>query len=285
MILEEARINIPDFDIIWNSFQKGFISAKKGTQPSESFGLEFWKFTINNMKVPNSAFFSSFTAHVELYLVPHEDMYVNLRSDFNDASVNPQMKLDANGKIENIEVKFRIASSKKHLFDDILPDFYHELTHAYEFWGKLKNGTKPKDLLKGQKYDLKTLQNITSNPKFSPLEKNLAILFYFINPAEYNGRLNTFYGEIKNKNLSGDYETIIQSTRVWRNITFLYNVIFYMGHVQVASDQKKLIAIGNVMNQNRYNDYQTLYNDVKRKYNKLKRDSYKDFCEIIDEVR
>lgn len=287
-LLEEARQNIPHFDIIWESFKRSLLANMRKVQPHLTYGFYRYQFSILNIKVPPQTFFNSYSSNMDLYLIVNEKDYSKISPEFNDAEVSPNMSLDKNGKIEKIHTRFRVATSKKKMFDDILPDFYHELTHAYDFWGKLKNGAKSQDLASGLSYDTNSLRSIISNPKLTPLEKNLAVLYYFVDTSEYNGRLNTFYGQIKSMDLSkGDYKNIIESTKVWKSIVFLHNVIYYMEMVKNPSDQKKLIRVANAItkNTNNFKDYKTLLNDVNKRYETLKNNSYNDFCEIIDELR
>ena len=168
----------------------------------------------------------------------------------------------------------------------ILPEFYHELTHAYEYYLKLKQGVSTYNLRDNSTYRIQSLQAILKNPKLKPLEKNLAIFFYFCDPTEYNGRLNTFYGEIYNQDIkNNDYKTIIRNTKTWKRISFLYNVISHLKNVENQQDQQKLIAIANTVNKQGYDDYQNLLDDVEQRYQKLQNDSVKDFIEIINNLK
>jgi hypothetical protein len=285
-LLKEARQNIPGFNLIWESFKKSLLNEIQRIKPSRVQGFYRYHFMIDNIEVPPQAFFNNYAAIVDLYITQNESDYSKIGDDFNQSQVMPNVKMDSNGKLRTIENSFKIATSKNNMFKDILSEFYHELTHAYEFWEKLRGGQN--DTTKHMTYDARTLRSIMYNQDFSPLEKNLAIFYYFIDPSEYNSRLNTFYGQIYYENLSKKEKSeIIQGTRVWRHIIFFENVVNYLSAVKNTSDQQKLLTIANFMrkNEQEFVKYDELVQDVKTKYSDLKNNSYNDFCEIIDELK
>lgn len=287
MLLDEERIVIPHYDEMWNII-KNVIKQKITTvKPSMVNNFRRWSLPMN-IKGSENAFYNNLTLVLDLYVINNENLYSQINDDFADSEINPKMILSNNGKIDTITIRIRVATSQKHMEKDIGTEFYHELTHAYEYWGRLKNGKQFHELQAHATYDVSSLRRIL-NSQASPLEKNLAVLFYFIDEDEYNARLNGFYNEIKhNPPKSNNIKQVIEQTKEWRKIAFLYNVPFYMNKVTNPEDQKKLIIVGNIMNEktkkNKYSNYQSLLNDVIAKYNKLKNNAYKDFSEIIQDI-
>lgn len=293
-LLKEARQNIPEFDSIWEAFKNALLSELKRVKPSRVQGFYRYHFIIYNIDVPPQAFFSSYTTMIDLYVAQNENDYNKIGDDFNQSQVFPNVKLNSEGKIQNIQTTFKIATSKNNMLKDVLGEFYHELTHAYEFWEKLttkgQNGVqgKPSNVTGHMTYDAKTLRSIIYNNNLSALEKNLAIFYYFVDPSEYQARLNTFYGQISYEDLSiKTNEKIIESTRVWRQIVFFKNVVDYLNNVNSPSDQQKLMIIANVMNGNsqKFTNFQMLCDDVESKYTELVQNSKNDFSEIVDELK
>ncbi len=283
-LLEEARTKIPNFDAIWDSVKQAIWGNIRKNRPSMTNGFRRWQLPINNIRVPQVAFYNSMKLFLDLYVAPENTNY----QDFSDSELNPQMSISDNGKVDNISIRIQVTSSMDNIFKDILPEFYHEITHAFDYYNRLRGGQKQQDLQGKSTYSVTSLRKIMGNPNLSPLEKNLAFLFYYIDEDEYNARLSTFYGEIQNKDVSkGNINEIIQQTRVWKYVTFLYNVVYYMEQVTNPQDQRKLITIGNIMNdrvnKTTYSNYKTLLQDVTQKYNKLKTDTYNDFVEIVQE--
>jgi hypothetical protein len=206
--------------------------------------------------------------------------------DYNEGEINPNIRLDNTGRIGNLLIDIKIMSTQENILDTIFPIFHHELTHAYEYYGKLKKGVSTNNLRDDSTYDIRMFNSIIKNPNLKPLEKNLASLIYFSDPSEYNGWINTFYSEIYKIDVKNtDYRTIIANTTTWKRIAFLNNVVNLMKQVQKTEDQQKLMRINNILTNQRVKDYQTLVNETEQRYQKLRFDCVKEFVEIINKMR
>jgi hypothetical protein len=287
--LDEARVVIPHFKEIWETF-KSYMLARLEYDPKISGDYYIWKFTIPKITPPNGAFFNNMSITAYIYILRDESNYSKLDSTFNEGEASRQVKLAKNGNLENVALTFKIASSVNRFFYDIYPEFSHELTHAYEFYQALKSGATPESIIDSGSYDVTLLRRILNDSRFSALEKNLAMMYYYFDTSEYNGRMGSFYGEVKGiGTLSrSNVDNIIFNTRTWKNIENLGSVIPYMNAVTAPQEQQKLIVIGNVMAKRTrtsdYANYAELVQDVTTKYNTLKRNSYNDFKDIVMDI-
>lgn len=282
-LLTEGRIEIPNFDDIWDVYKQAVEKEIAKTRPiyiNNAFKLSL---LIRNIKAPVKSFFSYLNTRINVIIVDEND---NIPDDYNEGEINPNIRLDNTGRIGNLLIDIKIMSTQENILDTIFPIFHHELTHAYEYYGKLKKGVSTNNLRDDSTYDIRMFNSIIKNPNLKPLEKNLASLIYFSDPSEYNGWINTFYSEIYKMDVKNtDYRTIIANTTTWKRIAFLNNVVNLMKQVQKTEDQQKLMRINNILTNQRVKDYQTLVNETEQRYQKLRFDCVKEFVEIINKMR
>ena len=289
-ILKEDRVEIPGYDEIWKAVYPSILKRMQAIKPTTVGNFRRWQLSIYNIKGARNAFFNILNLKVDLYLLQDESQYSTIGDDFNDSEVDPNMQLDENNKINRINVRIKVGTSQKNMQKDIESEFHHEMTHAYQYYGRFKNGSRVHELRSNATYEVATLRNIINNERMTPLEKNLAFLFYYIDPDEFDSRLNAFYNEIRyQKPKAGDdIKNIIVKTKEWRKIDFLYQTIDAMGKVTKQRDQQKLIVVANAMNsrisKSRYPDYPTLLQDATDKYNELRTNSWKEFYKVVQRI-
>ena len=249
-ILKEDRVEIPGYDEIWKAVYPSILKRMQAIKPTTVGNFRRWQLSIYNIKGARNAFFNILNLKVDLYLLQDESQYSTIGDDFNDSEVDPNMQLDENNKINRINLRIKVGTSQKNMQKDIESEFHHEMTHAYQYYGRFKNGSRVHELRNNATYEVATLRNIINNERMTPLEKNLAFLFYYIDPDEFDSRLNAFYNEIRyQKPKAGDdIKDIIVKTKEWRKIDFLYQTIDAMGKVTKQRDQQKLIVVANAMN-------------------------------------
>ena len=282
-LLTESRIEIPNFDNIWDVYKQAVEKEIAKTRPIYINNVFKLSLFIRNIKAPVKSFFSYLNTRINVILVDEND---NIPDDYNEGEINPNIRLDNTGRIGNLLIDIRVMSTQENILDTIFPIFHHELTHAYEYYGKLKKGVSTNNLRDDSTYDIRMFNSIIKNPNLKPLEKNLASLIYFSDPSEYNGWINTFYSEIYKMDVKNtDYRTIIANTTTWKRIAFLNNVVNLMKQVQKTEDQQKLMRINNILTNQRVKDYQTLVNETEQRYQKLRFDCVKEFVEIINKRR
>lgn len=286
-LLNEERIVIPYYDEIWNSVKDVIKQRMNVINPRMVNNYRRWQLRMSNIRGPKNAFFNVLNLTLDLYVTIDENQYAQIPDDFADSEVSPVMTLANNGKINVVTMRIKVATSQKNIGKDIGNEFYHELTHAYAYLERIKNGKRFFELQQHATYNVSSFRQILNGPA-SALEKNLAILLYFIDKDEYDARLNAFYNELKyNPPQSNNIKQIVTQTKEWRKIAFLYNVPFYMSKVTEVEDKEKLIAVANIMNEKtrkKYSDYQTLLKDIVAIYNKLKNDAYTDFSKIVQDI-
>lgn len=289
-ILKEDRVEIPGYDEIWKAVYPSILKRMQAIKPTTVGNFRRWQLSIYNIKGARNAFFNILNLKVDLYLLQDESQYSTIGDDFNDSEVDPNMQLDENNKINRINVRIKVGTSQKNMQKDIESEFHHEMTHAYQYYGRFKNGSRVHELRSNATYEVATLRNIINNERMTPLEKNLAFLFYYIDPDEFDSRLNAFYNEIKYQRpkAGDDIKDIIVKTKEWRKIDFLYQTIDAMGKVTKQRDQQKLIVVANAMNsrisKSRYPDYPTLLQDATDKYNELRTNSWKEFYKVVQRI-
>ena len=289
-ILKEDRVEIPGYDEIWKVVYPSILKRMQDIKPVPVGDFRRWQLSIYNIKGARNAFFNILNLKIDLYLLQDESLYSTIDDGFNDAEVDPNMQLDENNKINRINIRIKVGTSQKNMQKDIETEFHHEMTHTYQYYGRFKNGSRVHELRSNATYEVATLRNIINNDKMTPLEKNLAFLYYYIDPDEFDSRLNAFYNEIKYQRpkAGDDIKDIIVKTKEWRKIDFLYQTIDAMGKVTKQRDQQKLIIVANAMNsrisKNRYTDYPTLLQDATDKYNELRNKSWKEFYKVAQRI-
>lgn len=289
-VVNEKRIVIPGYDDIWAATQQAITQRMKAIKPTPNGNFNRYQLFIYNIRGPKNSFFNTITYKLDLYVTDDKN-YNQIPDEFNNSEVNPTMVMSGD-KVNNIVITSKVGTSKTYMFRDIQTEFHHELTHAFDYFNRLKNGQRVHELRSNSTYSSKTLSDIMNSDKFSLTEKKLAYFFYFIDNDEFNARLNAFYNEVKHidskDRRSKTEQEIIEQTKEWKKIIFLYNVVDEMNNVQNSNLKRKLIAIANAMNENsvttNYSDYQTLLNDITTKYNDIRNKSLKEFYDIIKEI-
>lgn len=288
-ILKEDRVEIPGYDEIWKAVYPSILKRMQAIRPTTVGNFRRWQLSIYNIKGARNAFFNIINLKVDLYLLQDDKLYSTIGDDFNDSEVSPLMQLDENNKINRINIRIKVGTSPINMQRDIEAEFYHEMTHVYQYLDRLQKGSRPHELRSNATYEVATLRNIINNEKMTPLEKNLAFLFYYIDPDEFNSRLNAFYTEIRYRRPSGSkIEKIIRRSKEWRKIDFLYQTVEELKNEKDAESQKNLLVVANAMNKrvskNRYSDYPTMLTDVVDKYNKLRTNSWKEFYKVVQRI-
>ena len=289
-ILKEDRVEIPGYDEIWKVVYPSILKRMQAIKSVPVGDFRRWQLSIYNIKGARNAFFNIINLKVDLYVLQDESQYSTIGDDFNDSEVSPRMQLDEKNKVNRIDIRLKVGTSQKNMQKDIESEFHHEMTHAYQYYERLKSGSRVHELRSNAPYEVATLRNIINNERMTPLEKNLAFLFYYIDPDEFDSRLNAFYNEIKYQRpkAGDDIKDIIVKTKEWRKIDFLYQTIDAMGKVTKQRDQQKLIVVANAMNsrisKNRYTDYPTLLQDATDKYNELRNNSWKEFYKVVQRI-
>jgi hypothetical protein len=289
-ILKEDRVEIPGYDEIWKVVYPSILKRMQAIKPTTVGNFRRWQLSIYNIKGARKAFFNIINLKVDLYLLQDESQYSTIGDDFNDAEVDPNMQLDENSKVNRINIRIKVGTSQKNMQKDIESEFHHEMTHAYQYYGRFKNGSRVHELRNHATYEVATLRKILNNEKTEPIERSLAILFYYIDPDEFNSRLNAFYNEVKyQKPKKGDdIKNIIVKTKEWRKIDFLHGVVEELKKETNVRKQNKLRVVGNLMNEKetkqKYKDYPTMLTDVIDKYNTLRTNSWNEFYKVVQRM-
>lgn len=289
-ILKEDRVEIPVYDEIWKVVYPSIIKRMQAIRPTTVGNFRRWQLSIYNIKGARNAFFNIINLKVDLYLLQDESLYSTIDDGFNDSEVDPNMQLDENNKINRLNIRIKVGTSQKNMQKDIESEFHHEMTHAYQYYERFKNGSRVHELRNHATYEVATLRKILNNEKTEPIERNLAILFYYIDPDEFNSRLNAFYNEVKYQRpkAGDDIKDIIVKTKEWRKIDFLYGVVEKLKNETNVKKQNRLRVVGNLMNEretkDKYKDYPTMLTDVVDKYNELRTNSWNEFYKVVQRI-
>lgn len=289
-ILKEDRVEIPGYDEIWKVVYPSILKRMQAIKPVPVGDFRRWQLSIYNIKGARNAFFDIINLKVDLYLLQDESQYSTIDDGFNDAEVDPNMQLGENNKINRINIRIKVGTSPKNMQKDIESEFHHEMTHAYQYYGRFKSGSRVHELRNHATYEVATLRKILSSEKTEPIERSLAILFYYIDPDEFNSRLNAFYNEIRYQRpkAGDDIKDIIVKTKEWRKIDFLHGVVEELKKETNIWKQNKLRVVGNLMNEKetkqKYKDYSTMLTDVVDKYNELRNNSWKEFYKVVQKI-
>lgn len=254
--LLETKQLIPNiriyYDIIWNKVSS--ITGIRGNDDYLKQNKKTYNINIDEKDFENvETFFKKLNFSISLTLTNDIDTY-----EYNGGyTPQPAMRDIENGKIismvENdklpvVKIYSVILSSVTSIREAIAATVYHEFTHAYEDYQRIKKGRRLNSIRAYtvfSKYDgINTIRN--SVPGYAG--EALGHVIYMLKQVEKNAYVSQAIGEIEMSSMTGwadDLSSAIKRTKGYENYKSILDFIKALETIDDENIQQKLLAAYN----------------------------------------